>query len=457
MALAAGTRLGSYEIVAALGAGGMGEVYRARDARLGRDVAVKVLPAHVADDPALKERFEREARTLAALSHPHICPVFDVGAQDGIDFLVMEFLEGETLAARLTKGALPLDQALRYATQMADALDKAHRKAIVHRDLKPANIMITKTGTKLLDFGLAKTTPAAAGAAASMLPTAPPGLTVQGTILGTFQYMAPEQLEGAEADARTDIFAFGAVLYEMLTGRKAFDGKSQASLISAIMSSEPLPVSSLQPVAPPALDQIVKTCLAKDPDERWQTAGDIERQLRWIADGRAQTHSQVGVAAPATARRLPLKTLAVAVAGCVAGAVVAGAAIWLATRPAVPAPQRLSVVLPADHPVAFGWTPGHSLAISPDGMQLAYVSPNLELPPGAPGRNRLQLRSLGGLTVRDLPGTAGARQPFFSPDSQWVGFFTEAGELKRISLTGGNPVTVLEKINGGIWAAGVWG
>jgi len=209
-------------------------------------------------------------------------------------------------------------------------------------------------------------------------------------------------------------------------------------------------------VAPPALDQIVKTCLAKDADERWQTAGDIERQLKWIADGRAQAHSQVGVAAPAAARRLPLKTLAVAVAGCVVGAVVADAAIWLATRPAAPVPQRLSIVLPADRPVAFGWGPGHSLAISPDGTHIAYVSPNLDLPPGAPGRNRLQVRSLGGLSVRDLPGTAGARQPFFSPDSQWIGFFTDAGELKKISLAGGNPVTVLEKINGSTWAFGVW-
>jgi len=469
MALPAGTRLGSYEIVAALGAGGMGEVYRAHDARLGRDVAVKILPPHVAGDPALRERFEREARTLATLSHPHICSVFDVGRHDpsassgqAVDYIVMEYLEGETLAERLAKGALPLDQALRYGIEIADALDKAHRKGIVHRDLKPANIMITKGGAKLLDFGLAKLTQAqgfraqASEVGASMLPTTPPGLTVQGTILGTFQYMAPEQLEGAEADARTDIFAFGAVLYEMLTGRKAFDGKSQASLISAIMSSEPPPVSTLQPVAPPALDQIVRTCLAKDPDERWQTAGDIERQLEWIRDGRAQASSQTAASAPVSARRRPVRTLAAAGVGAVAGALVAGVAVWVATRPAPPALQRLSIVLPSDRPVAFGWTPGHSLAISPDGTRLAYASPNLELPRGGTPQRLLLVRSLETLAVRDVPGTEGASQPFFSPDGQWVAFFTITGELKKVSLAGGNPVTVLEKVDGGLWGTGAW-
>src|SRR5262245_6777155 len=259
MSLAAGVRLGPYEILSAIGAGGMGEVYRARDIRLNRTVAIKVLPAHVASDPETRRRFEREARAVAALNHPNICSLYDVGSQDGIDFLVMEYLEGATLAEGLTKGALSLDQALRCGIEVADALDKAHRAGIVHRDLKPGNIMVTKSGAKLLDFGLAKTgTAVTAAAGLSMLPTTPPNLTAQGTILGTFQYMAPEQLEGREADARTDIFAFGAVLHEMLTGKKAFEGKSQASLIAAILEREPASISAIQPLAPRGLERLVR-------------------------------------------------------------------------------------------------------------------------------------------------------------------------------------------------------
>src|SRR5262245_29596882 len=283
MPLASGSRLGPYEIQSALGAGGMGEVYRARDTRLDRTVAIKVLPESLSSDPQFRERFDREARSISQLDHPHICTLYDVGEQAGASFLVMQYLEGETLEARLKRGALPLDQALQVAIQIADALDKAHRASIVHRDLKPGNIMLTKSGAKLLDFGLAKIgTTAGAAAGLSMLPTTPPGLTAQGTILGTFQYMAPEQLEGHEADARTDIFAFGAIVSEMVTGRKAFEGKSQASLIGAIMHAEPPPVSTLQPLTPPLLDRIVKTCLAKDPDERWQSARDLASQLRWV-------------------------------------------------------------------------------------------------------------------------------------------------------------------------------
>src|SRR2546425_2274221 len=278
MALPTGTRLGPYEILAPLGAGGMGEVYRARDTRLDRTVAVKVLPAHLSSSPEVRARFEREARAVSSLNHPHICTLHDVGHQDGVDYLVMEHLEGETLAARLEGGPMPVSQVLRHAIEIADALDRAHRSGIVHRDLKPGNIMLTKSGAKLLDFGLAKTTPVGAAAALSMLPTTPPGLTAQGTILGTFQYMAPEQLEGREADARTDIFAFGAVVYEMLTSKKAFEGKSQASLIAAILEREPPAMSTLCPVSPPAPDRAVNGRLGKGPDDPRQSDRDLSQE-----------------------------------------------------------------------------------------------------------------------------------------------------------------------------------
>ncbi|HKD12139.1 MAG TPA: serine/threonine-protein kinase, partial [Thermoanaerobaculia bacterium] len=287
--IAAGSRLGPYEILSAAGAGGMGEVYKARDTRLERTVAIKVLPEHLSDNAELRQRFEREAKAISSLSHPHICGLYDVGEQDGAAYLVMEFLEGETLTDRLARGRLPTDQLLRFAIEIADALDKAHRQGIVHRDLKPGNIMITKSGVKLLDFGLAKLraleSPAPPGSlsrmATEMTPSAP--LTERGSILGTFQYMAPEQLEGKDADSRSDIFAFGAVLFEMATGQKAFSGKSQASLIAAILEHDPPSISSLQPMVPPALDRVVRTCLAKDPDDRWQTAHDLEGELKWIA------------------------------------------------------------------------------------------------------------------------------------------------------------------------------
>jgi len=282
--IAPGTRLGPYVITAPIGSGGMGEVYKATDTRLDRTVAVKVLPEHVAFDSGVKQRFEREAKTLAALSHPHICPVFDVGNQNGVNFLVMEYLEGETLEQRLKKGALPLDQALQIGIQIADALATAHRAGIVHRDLKPGNVMLTKSGAKLLDFGLAKTGFPAVAGSLSVLPTTPPGLTQQGSILGTVQYMAPEQLDGRETDARTDIFAFGVVVYEMVTGKKAFEGRSQASLIAAILERHPPMMSSVQPLTPPLLDHVVHRCLAKDSDDRWQSASDVMRELRWATE-----------------------------------------------------------------------------------------------------------------------------------------------------------------------------
>ncbi len=293
MPLQPGTTLGPYEILSSIGAGGMGEVYKARDTRLDRTVAIKVLPEHVASDPDLKQRFEREAKTISSLNHPHICTLHDIGAQDGIDFLVIEYLEGDTLAQRLEKAALPLDQALKVAIEIADALDKAHWQGITHRDLKPGNIMLTKSGSKLLDFGLAKLKmPEQAGGLTALTTQAAP-LTQQGAILGTVQYMAPEQLDGKDADARTDIFAFGAILYEMATGKKAFEGRGHASLIAAIMHVDPPPISALQTLSPIALDEIVKTCLAKDPDDRWQSAGDLGRQLKIIQGG-----SQPGVSLP---------------------------------------------------------------------------------------------------------------------------------------------------------------
>src|SRR6202165_3040113 len=299
MAILRGTRLGPYEILSSIGAGGMGEVYRAKDTRLDRIVAIKVLPPHLADRAELRERFEREAKAISSLNHPHICTLYDVGHQDGIDYLVIEYVEGETLAARLAKGPLPVDQVLQYAIEIADSLDKAHRKGVTHRDLKPGNIMLTKSGSKLLDFGLAKLREDAAPATPlSQMPTGKQPITAQGTILGTLQYMAPEQLEGKEADALTDIFAFGVVVYEMATGKKAFQGKSQASLIAAILEHEPTPMSSLQPMTPPALDRVVKKCLAKDPEKRWQGATDLCDELKWIGESGSQAAS-----APMTAAK----------------------------------------------------------------------------------------------------------------------------------------------------------
>jgi eukaryotic-like serine/threonine-protein kinase len=292
----------------------MGEVYKARDTRLDRTVAIKVLPDAFASDPDLRQRFEREARAIAALNHPHICTLHDIGhepagpgAQDGRDYLVLEYLDGETLAARVEKGPLPIDQAMTYAVEIADALDRAHRSGIVHRDLKPGNVMLTKSGTKLLDFGLARTSrPVVTTSGLSMLPTTPPNLTAQGAILGTFQYMAPEQIEGLEADARTDIFAFGALLHEMLTGQHAFEGKSQATLLAAILERTPAAVSSLQPLASPALDHLVSRCLAKSPEDRWQAASDVMRELPAITralrsrrtDRASQRHVRTRIVSP---------------------------------------------------------------------------------------------------------------------------------------------------------------
>jgi serine/threonine protein kinase len=454
MPLTSGTTLGPYQIDAPLGAGGMGEVYTATDTRLDRTVAIKVLPEHVAADPDLKQRFEREARTVAALNHPHICTLHDIGNQDGIDFLVMEYLDGETLAERLEKGALPLDQALQIAIEIADALDKAHRQGIVHRDLKPGNIMLTKAGAKLLDFGLAKLKPAEEAGELSALPTQAADLTQEGSILGTFQYMAPESLEGQEADARTDIFALGAVVYELVSGRKAFEGKSQASLIAAIMHVDPPAMSSLQVMSPPVLDQIVKTCLAKDPDQRWQTAGDVGRQLQWVREGGSQADLPVAV----SRRRRTRQWLSGALAGGTVAAVVTGLAVWGLIRadPVTPPTSRLSVTLPSENELLLSGQPHSSIALSPDGSRLVYIG-FARSPLRAQVPRSLFLRSLSTLDVRELPGTAGAVQPFFSPDGEWVGFFTPDGELKTLVLEGGDPVTILEGIEDSVWSFGSWG
>jgi Tol biopolymer transport system component/predicted Ser/Thr protein kinase len=461
MTLSPGSRLGPYEVLSPLGAGGMGEVYKAKDTRLDRTVAVKVLPQHLSDSSDVRQRFEREAKTISSLSHPHICALYDVGNQDGVEYLVMEYLEGETLADRLARGPLPSEQVLRYGIEMADALDKAHRQGIVHRDLKPGNVMLTKSGVKLLDFGLARRRPLdAAGReqtaaehdpmarnSLTALPTVmgDPNLTQEGTILGTFQYMAPEQLEGREADVRSDIFAFGAVLYEMATGKKAFSGSSQASLISAIMKEEPAPLSAIQPMTPPALDRIVKTCLAKDPEERWQSAHDIKSELAWIA----QAGSQAGVAAPVVASRRRKDRVAWGVAGLLAGALLAAAATWavFGSRPAVSRPvTRVAVPIPAGD--SFVTDNYSSVAISPDGRRVVYVGRRAD-------KRQLFLRSLDAAEAAPIAGTEGAYSPFFSPDGQWVGFWAD-GKIKKVALSGGAPVTVcdcgvFERMFGATW------
>src|SRR5450432_3944651 len=296
MALTSGTRLGPYEIQSPLGAGGMGEVYRALDTRLQRIVAVKILPSHLSENPEAKERFDREARTISSLNHLNICTLHDVGHHDGVDYLVMEYLEGETLASRLDKGALARDQVLKYGIEICEGLEMAHRTGVVHRDLKPGNIMLTKTGVKLMDFGLAKSLPASASATSSLSvtlssPAANSPLTEKGMIVGTFQYRSPEQVQGKEVDGRSDIFSLGAVLYEMVTGKRAFEGKSQLSVAASILENEPPPIRSVKPMTSPVLDHAIVSCLAKDPENRWQTARDLALELKWSAESGAHTRT----------------------------------------------------------------------------------------------------------------------------------------------------------------------
>ena len=414
MTLAPGSKLGPYEIQAPLGAGGMGEVYRARDTRLDRIVAVKILPAHLADDSGARERFDREARAVSSLNHPNICHLYDVGAQDRIRFLVMEYLEGETLANRLLKGALPLEQLLRYGIDICEGLEKAHRGGVVHRDLKPSNIMLTKAGTKLMDFGLAKAAVnPVGGSTPALLATLSQPLTEQGMVVGTFQYMAPEQLEGKEADTRSDIFALGAVIYEMATGTRAFEGKTTASVIAAVLGRDPEPISTVQPMSPPFLDDVVKTCVAKDPEERWQSARDVRLQLEWIARGGLQTRTPLP---------RPHKLAWGVAALCALAALALSIGLLLrAPKPIAARQIRFSVIPPDEASVSTG-----SLAISPDGHSLVF---------GAAGS--LWVRSLDTLSPRRLEGTSGALYPFWSPDHRFVGFLAN-GKLEKISPTGVN-------------------
>ena len=442
MTLPAGSRLGPYEILSAVGVGGMGEVYKARDTRLERTVAVKVLPSRLSENPDFRQRFEREAKTISQLSHPHICTLHDVGNQDGVEYLVMEFLEGETLAERLARGPLPLEQVMRYGIEIADALDKAHRQGIVHRDLKPGNVMITKSGVKLVDFGLAKLALPAPGSVVSSLSVVPTqaemGITTQGTILGTYQYMAPEQLEGRETDGRTDIFALGLLLYEMATAQKAFSGKSQASLIVAIMHSEPPSISSARPMTPPALDRVVKTCLAKDPDDRFQTAHDVKLQLQWIAEG----GSAVGLPAPVAAKRKSREKLAWALVPVAALAAAAATVLIIRLRTEPPRVVRSSLLPPEKSSFAFEFGP---MALSPDGRRVAFVATSS-------GINMLWVQPLSGVSAQPLAGTEGASNPFWSPDSRFLGFFANR-KLKKIEASGGPPQSLADASlgRGGSW------
>jgi serine/threonine protein kinase len=418
----------------------MGEVYRAKDTRLDRDVAIKVLPQQLSRNLEFKQRFEREARSISQLTHAHICTLHDVGHHDGTDYLVMELLEGETVAQRVAKGPLPLDAVLTLGVEIASALDAAHRKGVVHRDLKPGNVMLTKAGAKLLDFGLAKS--------ASVMESNPSALTVsqpltgKGTILGTFQYMAPEQLEGAEADSRTDIFAFGAVLYEMATGKRAFEGHSRASLIASIMSSHPRPISELQAMTPPALDRLVRKCLAKDPDARWQSAADVADELRWITESGSETGAPIAV----IARRRRREGLAWTIVGLCTVALIT--LTWITFRLPSDAPRVIRASILPPEGTALSSIANHPgpVIISPDGTRLAFVARRSE------GSTHLWVRSLDSHEAKALPDTEGATRAFWSADSRFLGFFADH-KLKKVDASGGPPFTLADAPDsrGGTW------
>jgi len=459
MPLVPGTKLGPYEIQSPVGAGGMGEVYRARDPRLERTVAIKVLPLHLNSNPDLRARFEREAKAISGLQHPNICVLYDVGCEGDVDYLVMEYLEGETLYARLARKPLTPDESLKIAIEIADALDKAHRNGIVHRDLKPGNVMLTKSGAKLMDFGLAKPIGFPAGPpssahissmatmAATMSNMASP-VTVAGTLVGTVQYMSPEQIQGKEADARSDIFAFGAMLYEMLSGKRAFQGKSQLSLASAILEKDPEPIASLQPMTSPALEQVVRTCLAKEPDERYQSAHDLKLQLQWIAAGGTQ------VGAPAVVIHRRKKTVTAVTAAMIAGWLVAAAAgvlllIYVNRLTSAQQPIQTSI----NQPAGFDFTPimGGAPVLSPDGQQIAFGAVKKGVTFRGSESTIFLLRLSNG-EAAPLAGTEGGIFPFWSPDGKYLGFFAD-GKLKKI-LAAGGPAQILcdaQDGRGGSW------
>jgi len=456
VSLISGNKLGPYEILSPLGAGGMGEVYRARDTRLGRDVAIKVLPAHLSASPDLKQRLEREAKAISSLNHPHICTLHDVGSQDGVDFLVMEHVEGETLADRLHRGALPPDEALKIAIAIADALDKAHARGIVHRDLKPANIMLTKNGPKLMDFGLAKPAPGL-GAASGVSPLTPstPTMTVaalsgsaspltqKGTVVGTFQYMAPEVLQGAEADAQSDIFSFGCMLYEMITGRRAFEGKSQFSVLGAILDKEPDRISAVKPSSPLRLDETVRRCLAKNPEQRYGCMHDVKIQLEALSEAGQLTGAIQADRLkpdPASARLTWL------VAGIAALIALSVGATYVLRVPKMAAVVRSSILPPADATFVTMAPASGPPVLSPDGTKLAFTARNKS-------NILLYVRPLTSLTAQALPGTEDSMYPFWSPDSREVAFFA-GGKLKKINASGGPPQNICDVINGrgGAWS-----
>ncbi len=441
MPLEPGTTLGPYVIEAAVGAGGMGDVYRARDPRLDRVVAIKLINESLGDDPESRARFEREARAVAALSHPHICVVHDVGRHGPIDFLVMEYLDGETLAQRLARGRLPLKQAVEYARQIGDALDKAHHAGIIHRDLKPANIILTRTGAKLLDFGLAKPRPAGPAAMSAAMTQVPP-ITGQGTILGTLQYMAPEQVEGREADVRSDIWSFGCVVYEMVAGRPAFGGTSQASVIAAILDQEPVPVSSVQPIAPRALDAVIARCLTKSPDDRWQSVRDVLHALALVETAALSLHD-----VPSRGLRpRALRWAPAAVATALAVAAIAFAMRKPAAEPALPV--QFSVAPPPGTRFDWAFTPNSSPpAVSPDGRSVVFGAVD------ASANTTLWIRRLDTIELRQLAGTDGAIAPFWSPDSRMIAFFSGTA-LKVVNAAGGPVRTLCSAAagRGGAWS-----
>ena len=454
MTLTGGTKLGPYEIQSPLGSGGMGEVYRARDTRLDRTVAIKILASHLSSSPELKQRMEREARTISSLNHPHICHLYDIGSQNGTDFLVMEFLEGETLAERLRRGRLPLNEILKIAIAIAEALAVAHRQGIVHRDLKPGNIMLTQAGAKLMDFGLAKplgftTTGSTSGQTPPSFTAAPTlsgpspltPLTTAGTVIGTIQYMSPEQIEGKEADARSDIFAFGAVLYEMSAGKRPFQGKSQISLASSILESDPESLLALQPETPPAFEHVVTTCLQKNPEERYQTAHDIKLELQWIASEKPGSQKPAIHPADARARRSAAWVFAVIIAlvlGAMSGFLLHRVPAAASIRTVVDPPPSTNFRLSDDN--------AGPPVLSPDGTTMAFTAT------GSDGKVQIWLRPMNSIEAHPVQGTDNAIFPFWSPDSRSLGFFADA-KVKTINLDGGSATALCDAAlgRGGSW------